>query len=245
MEGADTFVEQNQIEYDVTFISCLNLIVYGYSLLEKSDSYSRQQILNQTTKIRGRRAKKVELEDYLRHDLVTRFIAPNRAAFGLDCLFFQSGAEEFEGNIKKGILDIKVCSLKLDGTVYYIFECKRMHKGIEDNYVNEGIVRFIEGQYYPESLTTVAGMISFLEAEKPTRKIDCSSSFMTYTNLLNKHTATLQTKIPLKKFKLNCEYSCFVDGYEFVYVSSHGRNKGKSDIDLYHVILDYNHIVKP
>lgn len=243
MTGVDAFVAHSLSQHDSTFDSCINIIVHGYSLLEKKETYSRKNILGVATKVRGRKAKRVELEDFLRNDLITKYINPHRSIFGLDWYLFHSGVEEFEKNIKTGILDIKVCSPQMDGTVYYVFECKRMNKSIEDNYVTEGIIRFIENQYYPESTTSVAGMISFLESEHPANKIDCSTSFGSYAALLKKHNGALRTKTPLKKHKLSCESSTYVDGFKFVYFSSHGRKKGKSDIDLYHIILDYNHLV--
>lgn len=243
MKGLDEFVAHSMGDHDSTFDSCINLIVHGYSQLEKNEKYSRKSILRVASNVRGRKAKRVELEDYLRNDLITNYINPNRAIFGLEWYQFHSGVEEFEKNIKTGILDIKVCSPKLDGTVYYVFECKRMNKLIEDNYVTEGIIRFIENQYYPESTSSVAGMISFLEAEIPTNKIDCSTSFNNFDTLLKKHKSILQTKTQLKIHKLSCESSNYVDGFKFVYFSSHGRKMGKSDINIYHIILDYNHLI--
>lgn len=243
MIGVDDFVAHNLGKHDSTFDSCLHLIVYAYSLIDNSKPYSRKEILDITSEVRGREANRIELEDYLRNDLITKYINPHLSLFNLKWFYFQSGAEEFERNIRKGILDIKVSSPTLDGTVYYIFECKRMNKGIADNYVKEGVKRFIEAQYYPESDITSAGLISFLEAETKANRIECSLSFKIYEDLLGKYSDDIQIKKPLRKYKLACDFSSFVENFEHVYVSSHGREKGKNDIDLYHIILDYNSLI--
>lgn len=243
MTGVDDFVAQNLGKHDSNFVSCLHLIVYAYSLVDKSKPYSRKEILDITSEVRGRKAKRIELEDYLRNDLIIKYINPHRSLFNLKWFYFQSGAEEFERNVRKGILDIKVSSPTLDGTVYYVFECKRMNKGIADNYVKEGVKRFVEAQYYPESNITSAGLISFLEAETKADRIECSQSFKVYEDLLGKYSDDIQVKKPLRKYKLACDISSFVEDFECIYVSTHSREKSKSDIDLYHIILDYNSLV--
>jgi hypothetical protein len=243
MNGVDSFVTKNFGEHDSTFDSCMQVIVNGYSLLEKTVKYSRSQILATTGKVRSKKAKRVELEDYLRNDLVEKYINPYRADFSLDNFMFISGAEEFENNIKTGILDIKVCSPTLDGTVYYVFECKRMNKTIENNYITEGVSRFISGQYYPHSDVTIAGLISFLETDSETNKILISTSFKTYTDLFKRHETNLEIIKPLKKHRLISPIHQYINDFSFVYTSSHKRKKGKSPIDLYHVVLDYNHLV--
>ena len=243
MNGVDSFVTKNFGDHDSTFDSCMQVIVNGYSILEKTAKYSRGQILTTIGAVRGKKAKKVELEDYLRNDLVEKYINPYRIDFLLDNFMFISGAEEFENNIKTGILDIKVCSPTLDGTVYYVFECKRMNKTIENNYITEGVARFISGQYYPHSDVAIAGLISFLETDSETNKIAINTSFNTYSNLFKKYETSLEIIKPLKKHKLNSSCHNYINEFNFVYSSSHKRKRGKSGIDLYHIVLDYNHLV--
>ncbi len=244
MTGVDDFVANNLgSQRDTTFDSCVNLIVYAYSQIQSGTPYSRNSLKSLTSKVRGRATKRLELEDYLRNDLVAKYINPNRVRFNLGNYLFISGAEEFYQNIKIGILDIKVCSPLLDGSIYYVFECKRMNAALADKYVTEGVVRFLDGQYYPNSDVSVAGMISFLEAETPSDQMDISSSFVSYQDLLTRHGDLLNTKEPLAKHKLSCDISPYVNAFEFVYQSTHGRSKGKADIEVYHIVLDYNSLV--
>ncbi len=243
MDGVDLFVAKNFGDHDSTFDSCLQSIVNAYSLLQKTAKYSRSQISKIAGSVRGKKTKRIELEDFLRNDLVEKYINPHRSSFSLNNFMFISGAEEFENNIKSGILDIKVCSPTLDGTVYYIFECKRMNKAIENNYVTEGVSRFIEGQYYPHSDVAIAGLISFLETDTERNKIGADTSFKTYTDLFKRHESTLEIVSALKKHKLVSSTIDFIKNFEFIYNSTHKRKKGKSNIVLYHVVLDYNSLV--
>lgn len=245
MKGVEEFLTNNFGEHDSTFNQCLNLIVYGYSLLEKQEKYSRSSILNITTTLRGKAAKKVELEDYLRNDLVQKYIEPNRKLFGLDYWQFHSGAEEFIQNIKTGILDIKVTSPLFTGSTYFIFECKRLNKIIMDNYVTEGVQRFVDNQYYPESETSIAGMISFLEASDSKNAITNVSSFSVIDTALTKHKKKVKLKSNLSRVKLVCIDYEYVGTFEYVFVSTHGRGTEAKPIEIYHLILDYNHLVVP
>lgn len=243
MSGVDSFVANNFTDHDSTIDLCVQLVVHGYSLLEKKEKYSRAELLKIAGTVRGKKTKQLELEDFLRNDLVTKYIMPERSVFGLNNFMFISGAEEFENNIKTGILDIKVCSPTLDGTIYYIFECKRMNKTIQNGYVTDGVSRFVNAQYYPHSSVAVAGLISFLEATTEVNKVSVENSFKTLENLFKKHQKILKITKPLKKYKLNCPSITFVDGFDFVYASSHNRKKRRGNIDLYHIVLDYNHLV--
>lgn len=243
MRGTEEFAANNFRVRDPIFDSCIHLIVYGYSLLEKNTTYSRQHISNVTSKVRGKQTKKIELEDYLRNDLVTRYIEPNRKLFGLDYYLFQSGVEEFLENIKTGILDIKVCSPLYNGTLYYIFECKRLNKSILDNYVKEGVLRFTEVQYYPEIESTVAGMISFLESVSTETKIKCGSSFKEIDSILKKYTKETMLRSNLSKVKLVCTNFDKVENFKYVFMSVHNRVKKTEPIKLYHIVLDYNDLI--
>lgn len=243
MKGIEEFVTNNFGEHDSTFNQCLNLIVYGYSLLEKKEKYSRTNILNRATTVRGRPSKRVELEDYLRNDLVTNYINPNRNLFGLNYLQFHSGAEEFSQNIKTGILDIKVTSPLFNGNVYFIFECKRLNKEIIDDYITKGVQRFADSQYYPESETSVAGMIGFLESKNTQHTIASTSSFSNIDTALKKHKGKIKLKNNLSKVKLICAEHNFVQNFEYVFLSTHDRESKSIPIEIYHLILNFNHLV--
>jgi hypothetical protein len=243
MRGVDDFVSNNFSERDFKFTSCLHIIIYGYLLLEKSKKYSRNDIKDKASLIRGKKAKSVELEDFLRNDLVTNFIEPNRKLFGLKYYLFQSGVEEFSNNIKTGILDIKVCSPLLNGDTYFIFECKRLNKSIIDKYVKEGVARFISKQYYPNSETNIAGMISFLESTDPKNEIKCDSSFDIINTLLEKYKNETKLISSLQRYKITCNDYKEIEEFEYTFISRHNRITYTSTIDIYHVVLDYNHLI--
>ena len=71
MTGADNFISHNFSEYASTFNSCLNLIIYGYLKLLDGNTYSRKEILAVANSIRRKKTKRIELEDFLRNDLVS------------------------------------------------------------------------------------------------------------------------------------------------------------------------------
>lgn len=243
MIGVESFVQNNFIEYDTKFDSCINAIVHGYSVLEKEQIYSRKEIKNIATKVRGKEAKAVELEDFLRNDLVVNYIEPYRTLFGLKYYIFQSGVEEFSNNIKTGILDIKVCSPLMNGDTYFIFECKRLNKRIADKYITEGLTRFIKEQYYPETETPVAGMISFLESEDVSNKVNSVDSFESINHLLTKFKSDVNLIDMLSHYRINCPNNKELEQFQFIYKSVHMRQIRNIPILIAHIILDYNHLI--
>jgi hypothetical protein len=244
MNGVESFVSHNFSEHDSTFNSCLHLIVYGYSLLEQGRKYSRKDILELTSTIRGKKTNKVELEDFLRNDLIENYIEPNRYLFGLNNLLFISGAEEFSDNIKTGILDIKVTSPLWNGNTYFIFECKRLNKTILDNYVTEGVSRFIkEGKYYPKFQNSVAGMISFLEYVDIKHEIKSDEAFSAIGGVLQKYHDEINLTGSLLQYKLECKSNKYIEEYQFIFKSTHSRAQNVLPINIYHIVLDYNHVI--
>jgi hypothetical protein len=244
MNGVESFVSHNFSEHDSTFNSCLHLIIYGYSLLEQCKKYSRKDIKELTSSIRNKETKKVELEDFLRNDLVENFIEPNRALFGLNNFLFISGAEEFSDNIKTGILDIKVVSPLWNGNTYFIFECKRLNKTILDNYVVEGVSRFTKGgKYYPKFQNSVAGMISFLEHVDVKHEIKSSDSFAALGGALQKYHDEIKLMGNLYHYKLECKSHKYIGKYRYIFKSTHERMQKGLPIHIYHLVLDYNHLV--
>jgi hypothetical protein len=225
-----------------TFNDCLQLIVYAYFQLSKQKRYSRSEILKLTSEIRGKDAKQLELEDYLRNDLVDNFLMPNRELFDLEYFLFQPGAEENRNNVKTGILDIKVSSPILSGAIYYAFECKRFNNEIADEYITEGVFRFTNNQYYTKSEVKVGGMIAFLEARTPKIRINAADSPTIITELLEKHKALINTRSPITQVKLRCLDHKEVAQYEFVFLTEHERIDNKL-INIFHLLLDYNELV--
>jgi hypothetical protein len=243
MKGVTQFVKKNFKSPDLTFENCLHAIIYAFKLLEKDKTYSRKKILSETTRVRGKIAKMIELEDYLRNDLVKNFIEPNLKDFYLQNYLFIPGADELSDNIRTGILDIKVCSPSFNGDVYYIFECKRYNKSLTKGYLNDGVKRFVTSQYYPDSNTPVAGMISFLESTELKNKINIQDAFTELNSGLNASKDELGLIGKLNMHKLNCKKYNVVTDYEYIFKSKHKRSKLKINIELFHIMLDYNDLI--
>lgn len=244
MNGVESFVSHNFSEHDSTFNSCLHLIVYGYSLLEKSKKYSRKDILELTSTIRGKETSKVELEDFLRNDLVENYITPYRDLFGLRYYEFHSGVEEFNENIKIGVLDIKVTSPLWNGKTYFIFECKRLNNEILNDYVTDGVSRFIkEGKYYPKFQNSVAGMISFLEYVDSKHEIKSNDAFLKIESVLQKYHNEIKLTGNLLQYKLDCKAYKYIQEFQYIFKSTHARTQSALPIDIYHLVLDYNHLI--
>ncbi len=243
MTGADNFIANNFSQNDTAFNNCLHLIVYSYLKILESKIYSRKEILKLTSMVRKKKTKQIELEDFLRNDLVSNFIEPNRKLFGLDYYIFQSGAEEFLNNIKIGVLDIKVCSPLLNGNTYFVFECKRLNKRITDNYIKDGLVRFVEEKYYPDSDNIMAGMISFLESTKISERILKTNSFAIMDGILKKYEKEVMLKDKLRRHRLVCNKYRLIHNFKYIYLSCHSRVKNPSPIHIFHIVLDYNDII--
>jgi hypothetical protein len=243
MRGASQFIEKNFKSINTTFDLCMQTIIYGYTQLSKQKKYSRKNILKETTRIREKATRVIELEDYLRNDLLTNFIQPNQHKFNLQNYLFIPGVDEISKNVRTGILDIKVCSPTFTGAVYYIFECKRLNTSIIKGYIYDGITRFLKGKYYPDSHTPLAGMISFLEHNDIKQLIKIDDYFNVLNTALNKETKSLKILANLKNHSLDCKTYKFVREYKYIFSSVHKRTKSKMPITLYHIALDYNDLI--
>lgn len=244
MTGAESFVTHNFSKHDSTFNSCLHLIVYAYTLVEESKVYSRKEIQGLASTIRDKKSNVVELEDFLRNDLVKNFIEPHRSLFGLDYFIFVSGAEEFFRNIKVGILDIKVTSPLWNGDTYFIFECKRLNKTILNKYVTEGVTRFIKNlKYYPKNQNSIAGMISFLESKESKNRISSKDAYSEIKKVLFKYKKEILINGNLLKYKLVCERYKIIEDFENTFLSRHNRDSSAIPVEIYHIVLDYNHLI--
>lgn len=243
MTGAIKFVEKNFKRRDITFDNCLHAIIYGFGEVQKDRTYSRKKILEEASRIRSKNASIIELEDYLRNDLVINYIQPNLDKFNLKNYLFIPGADEIANNIRTGMLDIKVCSPSFNGNVYYVFECKRFNKSIIGDYLKEGIQRFTKSKYYPEAQTSIAGLISFLESVDIKKKVGIEDVFEQLKLSLNNSKVEIKLKSELSHYRLKSKKYNFISEYKFVFQSVHGR-ENKKDIELVHVMLDYNNLVK-
>ncbi len=110
---------------------------------------------------------------------------------------------------------------------YYIcFECKRFKNStitkshFNNEYYKEGIRRFEKGQYSSNMLQ--AGMISFLE-----------------TGSMDKLKNLMCQELPYKAADKNMEDCSLIYSFRYVYRTMHKRDKGMSNLSIYHILLDF------
>jgi len=113
-----------------------------------------------------------------------------------------------------------------------IIECKRL-KNNEKNlaYINNGVQRFVIGRYSEE--LPIAGMIGFIEAGN---EVDIINDLK---NRLSKQTETISTIETHTTDVFSEEYA----GH--IYQSTHSRKGDLSEIELFHLMLDFCEIIEP
>lgn len=221
----------------------LSLFCHSYNEL-KTDKlltpYSRKSIHKQIVKIKGKKAK-LELEDYLRNDLVQSYVNKGKKAFNIENYKFLTGIEETNEFVSTGNLDIKVLlptSSFVNEEPYLIFECKRINKlkAKKDYYITGGIERFTNRQYYPTHNAKVGIMLAFAEMEILSQKED-----------FNLIVGALNDKIKTKSYNIkeltNCDlkYNNTISGTNIF--DSVFKRIDDTNIILIHLLLDYYDII--
>lgn len=245
--NADCFVYSQEPYYQTKIF---NLLGYSYSELKKekgANKYSRQKIREKHVRFKGKKGAKtkLELEDYLRNDLLKNYIDNNKSKFELEYFHFVPGADEVKEGVTIGSLDIKVLlptNNSLSDNEYFAIECKRVNKlaKTKSYYIDHGVKRFLSRQYYPETNSKVAMMLSFMECEKPTQKEDSKSIVVSFNDLLNKnYKSNILHCIGDKELDVKIDQKYNID----IYNSYFKRNDG-SDIQIYHIFLDYYDLIK-
>lgn len=221
----------------------LGLFCHSYNELKLdklSTPYSRKSIHDQIKKIKGEKAK-LELEDYLRNDLVHSYVNKDKKIFNIENYKFLTGIEETIDFVSTGNLDIKVLlptSSFVNEEPYIIFECKRINKlkAKKDYYISGGIERFTNRQYYPIHHAKVGIMLAFAEMEILSQKEDF--------NLIKE---SLNSQIKKKTYNVkeltdcNLRYNNTISGaniYDSVF-----KRIDNTDIILIHLFLDYYDII--
>jgi hypothetical protein len=221
----------------------LGLFCHSYNELKTdklSTPYSRESIHNQIIKIKGKKAK-LELEDYLRNDLVQSYVNKGKKAFNIENYKFLTGIEETNEFVSTGNLDIKVLlptSSFVNEEPYLIFECKRINKlkAKKDYYITGGIERFTNRQYYPTHNAKVGIMLAFAEMEILSQKED-----------FNLIVGALNDKIKTKSYNIkeltNCDlkYNNTIAGTNIF--DSVFKRIDDTNILLIHLLLDYYDII--
>jgi hypothetical protein len=239
-------------EIDYYFNQSLNLIVYAYEQIRKDKTdrpYSRRSINETISRVRKSSGSHSEIEDFLRNDMVENYLKNLRYLFNLDYFSIQSGVEEFNQNIKIGIVDIKfelISAAVLDGTAF-IFEFKRINKyaKTQNAYIKDGMMRFVSGQYYLGDRMTLAGMIAFVEvdlAKYPGGYLPIDQVAVLLQQKINKGNG-LKTSYKFSPFQLNHRKYSGISNFKYSYLSKHIRDEDNREISIHHLLLDYYDIL--
>ncbi|HMU47547.1 MAG TPA: hypothetical protein PKC72_14330 [Chitinophagaceae bacterium] len=229
--------------------ACLKSIIYGYiKLLDSKKSYSRSSIQATIRKITGSNKSLNEIEDYLSDDLINNYVKPCKHIFGLKDFAVNTGIRETKENVKTGILDIKFELPSLLKNHYYIFEAKRIDKysAKQHYYINHGIARFTNGQYYPESEIVAAGMLGFVETDltkNPKGKTSINNIQAGLNKKLDSH-GTISTSQKLATIILADDTYPEIEKFKFSYLSHHKRQRDNTTLRIYHLLLDYYDILQ-
>ncbi|AXT49677.1 hypothetical protein D1818_02135 [Aquimarina sp. BL5] len=242
--NADCFTYTSEPYYQENIF---NLLGYAQSEIKKIRSktkFSRADILAKHIVKKGKAGSKtkLELEDYLRNDLVQNYLTIYKTKFNLDHLYFIPGADEINDGVTTGSLDIKVIfpnKSLLSGEEYLAIECKRINKLLDKKryYIDEGVNRFITRQYYPEADTKVAFMLSFMECEKDSQKqypIDIVKDFNTL--LQEAYEKNVIDNIGEKDLNMDIDPTLEV-------FNSLIKRIDSTELIVYHVFLDYYDII--
>jgi len=244
--NADCFTYTNEPYYQEKMF---DLLSYAQSEIKKERSinkFSRSDILSKHKNKKGKSGSKtkLELEDYLRNDLVQNYLTIYKTRFNLDHLYFIPGADEIDDGVTTGSLDIKVIfpnKSLLSDEEYLAIECKRINKLLNKKryYIDEGVNRFITRQYYPEANTKVAWMLSFMECEKDSQKQSPIEIIKDFNKLLHQ---TYKKNIidDIGENQMNVKINPSLE----VFNSLIKRNDS-TEIIIYHIFLDYYDIIDP
>jgi len=239
-------------EIDYYFNQCLNLMVYSYEQIKKDKSdvpYSRSFIRETTAEVRESCQSHNEIEDFLRNDLVNNYLKKLRRLFNLDYFSIQAGVEESKQNVKIGIVDIKfefTSATVMDGTSF-VFECKRINKYAETQnaYIKDGMMRFINGQYYSESSMSSAGMIAFVEVDSETKPHGHLPIEQVASLLKQKIDSQKSTFYEFSPFNLTDDKYPEISHFKYSYLSKHFRYNTNRELSIHHLLFDYYEILVP
>lgn len=235
------------------FNQSLKLIVYAYEQIKKDkleNPYSRRSIYKTILKVRKSCHSHNEVEDYLRNDMVKNYLKKLRHLFNLDYFSIQVGVEESKQNVKIGIVDIKfefTSAVTMDGTSF-VFECKRINKYAESQnaYIKDGMMRFLSGQYYPESEMAIAGMIAFVEVDietKPNGYLPIDRVAVLLKRKIDLQKDTLKTVYKFSPFNLTDDKYPEISNFRYSYLSKHLRDKNNQVLSIHHLLFNYYEIL--
>ena len=248
---ADVFEE---IPSGYYFNQILKLIIFCYEQI-KNDKiqkpYRRKEILEIIKEIRKKENVQFELEDYLRNDLVNNYISKkNLEIFKLNTFQVHPGVEVSKRNVTIGRVDIQFTSSSATSKedFSFIFECKRLNKikAKRRKYIEKGMMRFIEKQYYAESNTSLAGMIAFIEIDTTKHKkgiVPVDEIVKQLKEIMREYKFQLKTTQELTFYPLLDKECNEISNFKYSYQTKHVRAEDEIEIDIHHLLLDYNDIL--
>lgn len=243
--NADNFTYSKEPYYQERIFNLVGFSQKEIKSKRSIEKFSRKAIL---TKHRAKKGKpgsktKLELEDFLRNDLIQNYLTIYKTKFNLSHFYFEPGVDEIDDGVSTGSLDIKVIfpnkSLE-SGEEYLAIECKRINKLLKKKryYLDDGLKRFITRQYYPQSDNKVAWMLSFMECEKDSQRQNPNEIISHFNELLKASYKKHIVKEIGKEVNLN------IDPTLDVFNSIIERND-KTYLIVYHVFLDYYNLIDP
>ncbi|MEA4957732.1 hypothetical protein SDC9_07611 [bioreactor metagenome] len=221
-KNKESFNFLDRFTSDKLFNKIINLIVFSYlGLVENEIIYKKSDI------------KYPKRENFFTRKLVDE-MEKHQENQGLGHLVFNCEVQEANNDFSLvGLLDIKIQIIEREriSDIYYSIECKRLDTGSNDSkYISEGVFDFISGKY--SSNNNTAGMISFIERGNILNIIEKINE-----RLLNNE--KINTLKDLNKISLEIDLK---DDFEHIYYSKHKRTNDLSDINIYHIMLDYTQI---
>jgi hypothetical protein len=243
--NADNFTYSKEPYYQERIFNLVGFSQKEIKSKRSTEKFSRKAILDKHRAKKGKPGSKtkLELEDFLRNDLIQNYLKIYKTKFNLSHFYFEPGVDEIDDGVSTGSLDIKVIfpnkSLE-SGEEYLAIECKRINKLLKKKryYLDDGLKRFITRQYYPQSDNKVAWMLSFMECEKDSQRQNPKEIISHFNELLKASYKKNIVKEIGKEVNLN------IDPTLEVFNSVIERND-KTELIVYHVFLDYYDLIEP
>ena len=242
-KDATNFIRNRKVVVSITYnriVHIVNYVIDCYLLLANSSvQYSKSEISRTST---------ISPEDYLKMNLVDRYLIPNKELIIAQCKDLETINFHYEpqkryvdvtdNKEKPDKIDIYINRLGLqdkwneeDEHIYFAIECKRMSKLSDCATYLTDTQKFVNRDYDKLRLP-FEGQLAFVENSKLTPILISEELNKRLTNI-----STITTTKPLDIENLKySKHSC--------YTSLHKRNyKRKDNFKIFHLFFDYSKIL--
>ena len=211
---------------------CAGEFKYSSTYFNKSFEYILCEIINIYKDIVAKKLKMENDENKIKDVIFNKYLKKDKYKKNHPPL--SDYHFSIEGKEPKGRTDIQILPINpyLGQDCYYIIECKRLDNkkpdgmtGLNAQYIEEGIDRFINAKKYPAYKNT-AGMIGFVVAS-----MDIDNNIKSINKLLKNCFPAITTTEFLTKKQLRLDFS-------YAYFSKH-EVEGKEKL-LYHLMFDFS-----